>query len=309
MLLNIKNLSVKFTAPNQNSVLKNFSLEVAQNDKIAIIGETGSGKSIMLLSIIGLLPHNTEISGSIKYNNLDLLSLSRSEFNTIRGKEISYVPQGSGSSMNPLMKVGYQVSEPLYIHKICDKANAFKKAVFALQNFTINNAEERAKNYPHTFSGGMKQRALIAMGIIAEPQLILADEPTKGLDSKRIALVEDSFLKLKDKTYIVVTHDLNFAQTIADKISVMLDTYQVESGKTEEVFARPLHPYTEDIIQAMPENGLKYNQNYDLKLRLNKVAGECIYRQNCQYASAKCKQMPEVSEPIKGRKVRCWRYS
>ncbi len=307
MLLKVNDLSVKFFSPQENYVLKAFSLQIESGDKIAIIGETGSGKSIMLLAVLGLLPANAVITGSVEYKDLELLNLDRKSFNKIRGNQIAYVPQGGGSSMNPLMKTGHQIGEPLYIHKKCDKKTAFQRAIAALKRFNIDSEVARANNYPHTFSGGMRQRALIAMGIIANPELILADEPTKGLDQKRIDLVKDSFLALKDKTYLVVTHDLNFAQVIAEKISVMLSKYQVEFGNTKEIIEKPLHPYTEDIIKAMPENGLQYH--HDLKVRVQQVDGECIYRQNCAYADERCKKMPPLSEPIAGRKVRCWRYA
>ncbi len=306
-MLKIQNLSVRFSADEKNYVLRDFNIDVYENDKIAIIGETGSGKSIMLLSILGLLPKNAISVGSIKYRGRQLLKLSRKEYNKIRGNMISYVPQGGGSSMNPLIKIGRQIGEPLYIHKKSDKKSAFKRAIDALKEFNIGKEVQRANNYPHTFSGGMRQRALIAMGIISDPELILADEPTKGLDPTRVKLVEDSFLKLQDKTYIVVTHDLNFAKNIAQKISVMLSKYQVEYGNKQDVMENPLHPYTQDIIMAMPENGLKYHNKFDL--RLKQVDGECIYRQNCIYAHDKCNKMPPIATLENGRKVRCWKYS
>ncbi len=307
MLLKIKDLSVFFTGEKKTYVLNDMNMDVYEGDKIVVIGETGSGKSIMLLSILGLLPNSATVSGVIDYREQDLLAFSRKQFNKIRGKQISYVPQGGGSSMNPLMKVGKQVGEPLVVHKITDKPTALQKAVTLLRRFNIGNEKKRAQDYPHTFSGGMRQRALIAMGISADPSLILADEPTKGLDKTRINMVINSFNQLKDKTFICVTHDINFAKSVGQKVSVMLATYQVEFGTVDEVLKEPLHPYTRDIVRAMPENGLHYNAN--LSDRLKHTECECQYRNSCIDAFEKCDQVPPLFELANGRKVRCWKYA
>lgn len=304
-LIEIKNLGVNFGTDSPQA-LRRFDLCVFPMDKIALIGETGSGKSVMLQAILGLLPRGAKITGEILYKDENLLNISRELWNQIRGAEISYVPQGSGSSMNPLLKIGYQIGEPLLVHKKADKKTMWKRAVELLTQFNIGDEENRSKAYPHTFSGGMKQRALIAMGIIGGSQLILADEPTKGLDSKRIQMVKNSFKLLEDKTYLCVTHDLDFAKDISKILCIMYSSELVEVGSTDEVFSNPLHPYTQDIISAMPENGLRYHADSMFKEILNHG---CRYISKCQFATEKCKQDPPMVDMPNKRKVRCWKYA
>ncbi len=307
MLLKIIDLSVYFKGDKNTYVLKDMNMDIYINDKIVVIGETGSGKSIMLLSILGLLPKNAEVNGTILFHNIDILKITRKEYNKIRGKQISYVPQGGGNSMNPLIKVGNQVGETLVVHKIADKKSAFEKAITILKRFNIGNEKKRALNYPHTFSGGMRQRALIGMGMAADPELILADEPTKGLDKTRINMVIESFKTLMNKTFICVTHDINFAKKIGEKVCVMLSAYQVEFGTVEDVLENPLHPYTSDIIRAMPENGLEYNSKLLDRLKHNEK--ECPYRNSCSDSFYKCNKIPPMFDLENGRKVRCWKYA
>lgn len=304
-LLSIENVSVSFNESNFK-VLKNFSLDVKRNDKIAIIGETGSGKSILLQSVLGLLPSNANVEGKILFEEENLLQINRNKWNKIRGNKISYVPQGSGNSMNPLLKIGYQVCEPLIIHKKYPKKNLIKKAIELLKIFNIGNEEHRVNQYPHTFSGGMKQRALIAMGISAGANIILADEPTKGLDEKRITMVKRCFEVLCDKTYICVTHDLNFAKDISDKLCIMYSSELIEVGSTKDVFENPYHPYTQDIISVMPEKTFRYNRRCQFQ---EIVENGCGYINKCIYSSNKCKNPPPMVDMKDGRKVRCWKYA
>lgn len=305
--MEIKDLSVQFGKADSAQVLQDMNLTLCERDKIAIIGETGSGKSILLLTVLGLLPEQAVVSGSVTYQNKSLLTMGRKELDKIRGYEISYIPQGSGSSMNPLMKVGLQIGEPLMIHKDYTKKNAIAESVRLLRLFNIGHEEKRALDYPHTFSGGMKQRALIGMGIAAGASIIFADEPTKGLDERRIRMVEESFELLEDKTWICVTHDLNFAKKIGQKISVMYSSFQVEYGEAEDIFADPYHPYTKDILRAMPENGLQHNRKFSEKGKI--VRTGCRYQNMCEEASEKCQIAPPMVECKNGRKVRCWNYA
>ncbi len=303
-MIEIKNLSISF-GKNAPKVLNDMNMTIEEQDKIAIIGETGSGKSILLLAILGLLPPSADIEGEVYYKGVNLLSLKRKYWDSIRGKEISYVPQGSGAGLNPLIRVGEQVSEPLRIHLQYSMEKSVKKSIELLSRFNIGDEAKRAYQYPHTFSGGMKQRAMIAMGISAGAGIILADEPTKGLDNRRIEMVKDCFKLLEDKTYVCVTHDLNFAQAVGKNISVMYDSMQLEYAKAEELFAKPYHPYTADIINAMPENGLKHPDKFADAATLPKEG--CRYRHMCRYASERCKEVPPMIEKENGRKVRCWR--
>lgn len=307
ILMEIKDLSVRFGQEDSGQVLQDMNLTLHEREKIAIIGETGSGKSILLLTVLGLLPKEAAISGNVTYQGKSLLKMSRKELDGIRGHEISYIPQGSGSSMNPLMTVGMQIGEPLMIHKSYTKKNAISESVRLLRLFNIGQEEKRASAYPHTFSGGMKQRALIGMGIAAGANIIFADEPTKGLDERRIRMVEECFELLQDKTWICVTHDLNFAKKIGEKISVMYSSFQVEYGEAEDIFNDPYHPYTKDILRAMPENGLQHNRKFSEKGKI--LPTGCRYQNMCEEVSEKCQTAPPMVECENGRKVRCWKYA
>lgn len=176
-----------------------------------------------------------------------------------------------------------------------------------MKRFYIGNEEQAAKQYPHTFSGGMKQRALIAMGISADAGTILADEPTKGLDEERIAEVVRCFQQLEDKTILCVTHDLKFAKEISRRICVMYSSNLVEYASTEEILSSPLHPYTRDMLMAMPENGLKFQTGFSVSHDNYEKMG-CRYAARCSECFEKCREMPPVFD-VSGHKVRCWKYA
>lgn len=310
-LLEINNVSVRFGKDNAVQAVENVSIEVSELDRIAIVGETGSGKSILLLAVLGLLPPGAIVSGSVLYHReletIDLLSLKRRELDQIRGNEISYIPQGSGESLNPLMKVGLQVGEPLIEHRKFTKRQAMEKSVELLSFFNLGNEKRRAREYPHTFSGGMRQRAMIAMGISAGAKLLLADEPTKGLDEKRVRMVEDSFRLLKEQTILCVTHDLYFAKAIGRTVSVMYAAQQVEYAPVSELFTAPLHPYTRDMLRALPENGLQCTEGFAPSHNAYDNTG-CRYSRRCSDCFFKCTQPPPLADRG-GHKVRCWKYA
>lgn len=257
-MLELKHVSVEFSSENSVLAVDDISMELPEGSRTAIVGETGSGKSVLLLAILRLLPSNARVQGHICLNGEEVLEADRKRMCQIRGGEISYIPQGGGASMNPLMKVGDQVGEPLREHRGFSRKKAFGAGVELLRRFNLLQEERLAKAYPHTFSGGMRQRAMVAMGIAAGARVVLADEPTKGLDERRIALVTEALNLLKTETLLCVTHDMNFAGAISQKICVMYAAQQVEFGDAKEVLEHPLHPYTRDMIAAMPENGMKY---------------------------------------------------
>ena len=306
MELVLNNVSVTFRSGHSVQAVKNVEFEIKEKEKIAIVGETGSGKSILLLSILRLLPQNAEISGEILFQGRDLLKVRKKEMTHIRGRKIAYIPQGSGNSLNPLYNVGTQISEPMVEHLGMNKKEGFQKAVELLKRFKIGNEDVMAKKYPHTYSGGMRQRALIAMGIGAGASMLLADEPTKGLDGRRISLVVESFRMLMDKTILCVTHDLNFAEKISERICVMYAASQVELGVTEDILHDPLHPYTKDLLASMPENGLKYFPGFAIPHDDYDSMG-CKYAFRCRYRHERCAKMPPFFH-VGNRRVRCWKY-
>ena len=307
-MLEIKHVSVKFSDQSSVQAVEDVTLTVHDGEKIALVGETGSGKSVLLLAILRLLPESAIVSGETIYHGEDIQLMKRRQLNRLRGAEISYVPQGGGGSMNPLMKVGFQVGEPLIEHRGFSKKQAAEKSVELLRLFHLGDEEQLAQSYPHTFSGGMRQRAMVAMGISAGAELILADEPSKGLDEKRVALVVDAFRQLGDRSLLCVTHDMMFAGKISDHICVLYAAQQVEYGPTEELLRDPLHPYTQDMIHAIPENGMTVSMAGFAPPHDGYENYGCRYKHRCKDCREQCNTMPPLFS-VGSRKVRCWNYA
>ncbi len=305
-LLRVEDLSVSFEGKNFVQAVEHVSLEVRSGDRLCIIGETGSGKSILLLAILRLLSPTAKVTGGVSYRGRDLFAMTEKQLDAIRGGRISYVPQGSGNGMNPLLKVGFQVAEPMIAHRGMKRKAAEERAVELLKRFHLGKEETIARQYPFTYSGGMRQRALIAMGISAGAELLFADEPTKGLDETRVKLTAEAFNTLEGQTLVCVTHDLSFARSVSSRVCVMYAANQVEEAETEELFRNPLHPYTRDMLAAMPENGLRFRPGYAPAHNDAGTAG-CKYRLRCDRCSEKCREMPPLFR-IGGHQVRCWQY-
>ncbi len=309
-MLELDHVSVKFSSENSVLAVDDMTMCLADGSRTAIVGETGSGKSVLLLAILRLLPPNAVITGSVRVDGEDLLRADKRRLRQIRGGVVSYVPQGGGGSMNPLLKVGFQVGEPLMEHRGFSKKQAVAASIPLLRRFNLGREEELAQAYPHTFSGGMRQRAMVAMGISAGARIILADEPTKGLDDHRVRMVADTLNRLEGETLLCVTHDMNFARAVSRDICVMYAAQQVEFGPAEAVLSRPLHPYTRDMIGAMPENGMRYEDSGFAPSHedYGGCARGCRYRHRCRERGERCGEMPPVCD-VDGRKVRCWRYA
>ena len=305
-LLRVEDLSVSFEGKNFVQAVEHVSLEVRSGDRLCIIGETGSGKSILLLAILRLLSPTAKVTGGVSYRGRDLFAMTEKQLDAIRGGRISYVPQGSGNGMNPLLKVGFQVAEPMIAHRGMKRKEAEERAVKLLKRFHLGREETIARQYPFTYSGGMRQRALIAMGISAGAELLFADEPTKGLDETRVKLTAEAFNTLEGQTLVCVTHDLSFARSVSSRVCVMYAANQVEEAETEELFLNPLHPYTRDMLAAMPENGLRFRPGYAPAHNDAGTAG-CKYRLRCDRCSEKCRETPPLFR-IGGHQVRCWQY-
>ena len=306
-MLEIKNLSVSFSADSDVLAVQDVTLTLPDKGRIALVGETGSGKSVLLLAVMCLLAKNAVVTGEVLLNGEDILKMNRKQLDKIRGALISYVPQGGGASLNPLMRVGEQVGEPLVEHQGWDKKDSVAKSVEVMKTLNMGNEEELAASYPHTFSGGMRQRAMIAMGIIAGSKILLADEPSKGLDEERVSLVVDSLNRLTEQSLLCVTHDLIFASRISDHICVLYSAAQVEFASTEEILNDPLHPYTRDMVKAIPENGMIVDNVGFAPSHDDFGKGGCRYKHRCKDCTAKCSEMPPLFD-VGDRKVRCWLY-
>ena len=306
-MLDLQNVAIRFG--HGPEAVSDTSFHVDARKRTVVIGETGSGKSVLLLAILGLLPPSASIQGKILFEGEDLLALRERQMERIRGAKIAYIPQGSGNGLNPLYTVGRQIDESIRKHSRLSRAAARSRTVALLERFGIENAAERARDYPFEFSGGMRQRALIAMGVAADAQLILADEPTKGLDQSRIQSVIDAFHQLEDRTLLCVTHDLRLAKSLADSIVVMYASQQIESGPGADFFTHPLHPYSRAMLEALPENGLQANMGFAPPRTNTDAQSACHFLDRCPCKSEKCLRTPPLFALEDGRKVRCWNYA
>ena len=302
MVLRAENLKVHFkTDMGVVKAVDGVDLSVDTGERFTLIGESGSGKSVLGLSILRLLPKNATISGRIVFDGKNLLELDEREMQRIRGREIAWIPQ-SQSSLNPVLTVGFQCAEPIIQHLNYDKKSAWRKVLEIFEFLKIGN---RAREYPHQFSGGMRQRVLVAMGISTDPKLIIADEPTKGLDASKREQVVELFRRIKDKTMLLVTHDLYFANELATKIAVMYCGKIVEVCNAKDFFKEPLHPYSRGLLDSLPLRGLKPIKGFQPSM-INPPKG-CRFRERCEFASSKCKEEPPLFN-LNGRAVRCWLY-
>ena len=312
-MLELQSVCVEFLAAGGTiRPVDQVSLMVRQGERHVIIGETGSGKSVLLMSILGL--SGGRVTGHILWNGKELVGLSPRAYNQIRGREIAYIPQGNASGFNPLMRIGTQIAEPLRVHLKLGRAEARAYAVDVLRRLDFQDPEYWASRYPHHLSGGMKQRALVAMGTAAGGQLLLADEPTKGLDEERRGDVIDLFAELSQTcteerlSLLCVTHDLYFAKKIATHIHVMYAGQILESSGCEAFFQAPLHPYSQMMINSLPEHGFQYPKGFAPSHEEYDGLG-CRFAGRCPKAQAGCfREKPPVLAAGE-RQVRCHHVS
>lgn len=305
-MLHLESVSVEFpTAAGTVRPVDGVSLTVKPGERHVIVGETGSGKSVLLMSILGL--SGGRVTGSIRWNGQELLGLTPRAWNRIRGREIAYIPQGNASGLNPLMRIGDQIAEPLRVHLGMGRKAAAERAVAALGRLDFAKPEIWASRYPHQLSGGMKQRALVAMGTVAGGQLLLADEPTKGLDPERRDDVRELFADLSGAggpALLCVTHDLRFARDIATHIHVLYAGQLLESGPAGAFFAGPLHPYAQMMLEALPEHGFRYPRGFAPSHEDYGQLG-CRFAGRCPLARDVCRQKVSAMTAAGERRVRC----
>jgi len=258
VILSIQDLNVKFTLRGQVlHALRGVSLDVIQGESLAIVGESGSGKSVFVKSTMGLLDGNGYIdSGSILYNGQDLTqNVTDKDWLKIRGREIAMVFQDPMTSLNPLKTIGKQLQEAVELHQGLKGNAAYRAVLEALTDVGIDDPERRYKQYPHEFSGGMRQRVVIAIAVACRPRILICDEPTTALDvtiQAQILQLIRQMQKKYDLTSIYITHDLGVVANVADRIAVMYLGKIVEIGNAEDVFRKPAHPYTKALINAAP---------------------------------------------------------
>ena len=312
-LLDIKDLTIEFVTDDEVvSAVNGLDMELNKGETIGLVGETGAGKTTSALGIMGLVPNppGKIKRGSIKFEGVDLLSLSEEEMRKIRGSKISMIFQDPMTSLNPVMTVGEQIAEVIEIHEKVNKEEAFEKTKEMLELVGIPGG--RANDFPHQFSGGMKQRVVIAIALACNPELLIADEPTTALDVTIQAQVLDLMNELKEKfktAMILITHDLGVVAQACDKVAIMYAGEIVEAGTLLDIFENPKHPYTHGLFGSIPS----LDEECD---RLKPIQGlmpdptnlptGCKFHPRCPHATELCsRQQPQITEVTPGHKVRC----
>jgi len=316
-ILVVNDLNVSFHMKSTIvQAVRGVTFNLKKGETLAIVGESGSGKSVTSKTIMRLLPsHNTNISkGEVLYKGNDILKMSKKDIQKIRGSEIAMVFQDPMSTLNPTMKIGKQIMEGVIKHKKMTKQEARARALEMLQLVGIPNAESRLDAYPHQFSGGMRQRVVIAMALACNPQVLIADEPTTALDvtiqAQILQLMKDLQEKL-DTAIILITHDLGVVANMADRVAVMYAGEIVEQGTLDEIFYETQHPYTQGLLNAMP------NLNADRSEPLIPIKGSppdlaqlnsgCPFYVRCPYAMSVCeKYNPQTIKLNESHSVACW---
>ncbi len=320
-LLEVSNLRTHFrTKGGVLRAVDDVSFAVEPGETLAVVGESGSGKSVTSLSILRLLPKDrTRHAGSIRFDGKDLLTLSEAEMRGIRGNAISMIFQEPMTSLNPVLTVGRQIGETLMLHQNVSKAEARERAIAMLRLVEIPAPEKRIDEYPHQLSGGMRQRVMIAMALACSPKLLIADEPTTALDvtvqAQVLALMKD--LQRKAGTAVIlITHDLGVVAGTADRVIVMYAGRTVETATTRELFARPLHPYTQGLLATVPRLGSTLGTDDPPRLQdipgqvpdLRQPVSGCAFASRCPQVFDRCTQeAPTLRDVGTAQAVSCHR--
>ena len=315
-LLSIRQLSINFSVYGGTvHAVRQLNLEVRRGETLAIVGESGCGKSVSCLAIMGLLakPAAKVSHGQILFDGQDLLQLSPAEHKQLQGNRIAMIFQDPMTALNPTLSIGEQLTEGVRKHQGLDKKTAYTKAADILSLVGIANPYERLKQYPHQLSGGLRQRVVIAMALMCDPELLIADEPTTALDVTIQAQVLELFEQIQKKTgiaIILITHDLGVVAKIADRIAVMYAGQCIETGTRQEIFYHPKHPYTQGLLASVPRLDMA-------KDSLQPIDGQppdlfappqnCAFYQRCTQALEVCYHLaPQTYELSESRQVLCW---
>jgi len=316
-LLKIKNLSLYIEKRGKKTkILRNISYNLYPSQTLAVVGESGSGKTLSALSIMNLLPKNAQTEGEILYKGKNLLSFSQEKMRQLRGNKISMVFQEPMTSLNPVLTIGRQISETITTHKKISRKKAIEKSANLLKRVGLSDAERRLNDYPHNFSGGMRQRVMIAISMACLPEIIIADEPTTALDVTVQAQILNLFSKLRkenEMSLILITHNMAIVSQYADFVVVFYGGMIMEKGPCEKIFASPLHPYTKALLDSLPGIGrrkIKLTTIEGMPPNFEEETGGCPFYPRCKFAFEKCaKNLPPEFEVETDRRVRCWKFA
>ena len=313
-LLKVSNLNVHFdTREGVVKAVNGMDFEVGEGETLAIVGESGAGKSQLVLSFMGLLAENGSVSGEALYRDKDLLQMKPKELNRIRGRHIAMIFQDPMTSLNPFLTIEKQMTEVVRHHQGLRKDEARAHAVEMLRAVRIPDPEERIRQYPHEYSGGMRQRVMIAMGLLCEPELLIADEPSTALDVTVQAQITELVGEIRKETrmsLILITHDLAVVAEAAERIIVMYAGEAVETGTVDDIFYRPQHPYTRGLLASVP----RLDRSSDDELQaipgnppnLLDLPSGCRFRDRCSESTGQCTERPPLWVAEGGRTSRCF---
>lgn len=315
-VLNVKNLQTVFHTPKGDvKAIRGIDINVSQGEILGIVGESGSGKSVCMKSVMRILPSTAEITADeINYKGENILLKTEDELRKYRGKEMAMIFQDPMTSLNPLKRIGKHLTEVVMRHRNCSKEEAYDIALDMLKKVGITNPEMRMKRYPHEFSGGMRQRVLIAMALCCEPSLLIADEPTTALDvtiQAQILELLKEINKDRNMSIILISHDMGVMASTCTKVAVMYGGIIVEEGTTEEIFNSPKHPYTKSLLESIPD----INKSRHTRLTtiegtppsLSKMPKGCPFADRCKYKMEKCEnELPKHIVFSETQKAACF---
>ena len=321
-LLTVKNLRTYFyTFDGVAKAVDDVSVHLKKGEILGIVGESGCGKSVTAQTILQLIPMppGKIVSGSIVFDGIDLTKLSMENMRSVRGNRIAMIFQEPMTALNPVFTIGDQISEMFTLHKKMNKKEAWNNSIEMLQKVQIPAPEKRVHEYPHQLSGGMRQRAMIAMALSCNPEILIADEPTTALDVTIQAQILDLMLKLKEEyetAVMMITHDLGVIAELAERVVVMYAGKIVEEGRTEDIFYNPMHPYTQGLLQSIPKLG---NRAMGDRQQLHEINGMvpslfhlpqgCGFCPRCPKAMDTCREnLPDIKPINENHQVRCWLY-
>ncbi len=314
--LSVENLrSYFFTRSGLVKAVDDVSFSIEPGETLALVGESGCGKSMTALSLLRLLPEpGRVVGGEIRLDGRDLLHLPELEMRRVRGNQIAMIFQEPMTSLNPVLRIGEQISKVLCLHKVISPKQAMAQATELLSRVGIPDPSGRLRDYPHQLSGGQRQRVMIAMALACSPKLLIADEPTTALDVTIQAQIMDLLLRLKEEqqmTTLLITHDLGVVASNADRLAVMYAGQVVETGSVEQLFNNPLHPYTQGLLNCIPRLGERRTlPTIPGQLpNLREHQDGCLFLDRCDAPCGPCgHELPQLKEQTPGHWVRCWRH-